>query len=48
MALNSVVTLNHFDMPMYLADHWDGWLSRKVVIIFYSFVKLSLNVIVEK
>lgn len=35
--IEPVVTLNHFDMPMYLADHWDGWLSRKVVDYFLFF-----------
>ncbi len=35
--IEPVVTLNHFGMPMYLADHWDGWLSRKVVDYFLFF-----------
>lgn len=34
--IEPVITLNHFDMPMYLADHYDGWGSREV-IDFYLF-----------
>jgi 6-phospho-beta-glucosidase len=34
--IEPVVTINHFDMPMYLADNYDGWASREV-IDFYVF-----------
>jgi len=36
--IEPVVTLNHFDMPMYLADHYDGWSSREVIdfFVFYA------------
>lgn len=34
--IEPVVTLNHFDMPTYLADEYDGWSSREV-IDFYAF-----------
>ena len=37
--IEPVITLNHFDMPMYLADHYDGWASRKV-IDYYLFLSL--------
>ena len=35
--IEPVITLNHFDMPMYLADHYDGWLSRKVIDYYLFF-----------
>lgn len=34
--IDPIVTINHFDMPLYLADHFDGWADRKV-IDFYLF-----------
>lgn len=35
--IEPVITLNHFDMPMYLADHYDGWSSRKVIDYYLFF-----------
>ncbi|MCY3025275.1 glycoside hydrolase family 1 protein [Aerococcus loyolae] len=32
--IEPVVTLNHFDMPAYLADNYDGWSSREVIDFF--------------
>lgn len=29
--IQPVVTINHFDMPIYLAEHQNGWLSRKTI-----------------
>ncbi|WP_028044109.1 glycoside hydrolase family 1 protein [Candidatus Stoquefichus massiliensis] len=37
--IEPVVTLNHFDMPLYLADHYDGWLSREVIDSFVFYAK---------
>lgn len=34
--IEPVVTINHFDIPMYLADEFDGWMDRRV-IDFYCF-----------
>ena len=36
--IQPVVTINHFDMPLYLADHYDGWSSREVIdfFVFYA------------
>lgn len=34
--IEPVVTINHFDTPMYLADEYDGWSSSKL-IGFYVF-----------
>lgn len=35
--IEPIVTINHFDIPMYLADELDGWSSRKV-IDYYVFL----------
>jgi len=37
--IEPVVTINHFDMPMYLADHYDGWSSREVIDFFVFYAK---------
>ena len=34
--IQPVVTLNHFDMPLYLADEKNGWLSRETVTYFFK------------
>ncbi len=34
--IEPVITINHFDTPMYLADHYNGWASREL-IDFYLF-----------
>jgi 6-phospho-beta-glucosidase len=35
--IEPVVTINHFDIPMYLADEYDGWSNRKVIDYFLFF-----------
>lgn len=35
--IEPIVTINHFDIPMYLADELDGWSSRKVIDYFLFF-----------
>ena len=35
--IQPVVTLNHFYMPVYLAQHQDGWLSRNTVDCFLRY-----------
>ena len=37
--IEPVVTMNHFDMPMYLADHYDGWSGREVIDFFLFYAK---------
>lgn len=38
--IEPIITLNHFDMPMYLADHYDGWSSRAIIDNFLFFCDL--------
>lgn len=37
--IEPVVTINHFDMPVYLADHQNGWLSRDTVDCYLRYCK---------
>lgn len=41
--IEPVVTINHFDIPMYLADEYDGWLDRKVIDYFLFFCETIFN-----
>lgn len=36
--IEPLVTLNHFDMPLYLANEMNGWLNRNVIDYFVNFV----------
>lgn len=35
--IQPVVTINHFDIPMHLADVYDGWANRKTIDFFLNF-----------
>lgn len=37
--IEPVVTINHFDIPMYLADHFDGWSDRKLIEYYLFFAE---------
>lgn len=37
--IEPVVTINHFDTPMYLADVYDGWASRELIDFYMFFCK---------
>ena len=41
--IEPVVTINHFDMPMYLADEYDGWSSRDTIDNFMFFAETILR-----
>ncbi|KAF1305530.1 family 1 glycosylhydrolase [Candidatus Enterococcus willemsii] len=46
--IEPVVTINHFDIPMYLADHYDGWSNRKVIDYFLFFCETIFTRYKEK
>lgn len=46
--IEPVVTLNHFDMPTYLADEYDGWSSREVIDFFLFFCEVVFDRYKEK
>ncbi|MGM1023242.1 MAG: glycoside hydrolase family 1 protein [Bacillota bacterium] len=37
--IEPLVTLSHYEMPMYLVNHYGGWTQRKVVDFFIHFCK---------
>lgn len=37
--IEPVVTINHFDMPLYLADHLDGWYHRSTIDYFLNYCR---------
>lgn len=37
--IEPLVTLSHYEMPLYLVNHYDGWVSRDVIKMFVRFVK---------
>ena len=41
--IEPVVTLCHFDMPLYLADHYNGWTSRETIDFFMNYVSAVFN-----
>ena len=41
--IQPLVTLNHFDLPLYLADTMDGWSDRRVVDYFVNFARVCFT-----
>lgn len=37
--IEPVITLNHFDIPMHLADNYNGWESRKVIDFYVYYCR---------
>ena len=37
--IEPLVTLHHYEMPLYLANHYDGWYRREVIDLFIKFCK---------
>lgn len=37
--IEPVVTMNHFDMPLYLSEQYDGWLSRSTIDCFLNYCR---------
>lgn len=41
--IEPLVTLHHYEMPLYLSDHYGGWYSREVIEMFVKFCKVVFN-----
>lgn len=41
--IEPLVTLSHYEMPLYLVNHYDGWVSRDVVNMFVRFAKVCFK-----
>ena len=38
--IEPLVTISHYEMPFYLTEHYDGWVSRKVVDLFVKYCEV--------
>lgn len=41
--IEPLVTLSHYEMPLYLAENYGGWVSREVVDMFVKYAKVCFN-----
>ncbi|MGK0550759.1 glycoside hydrolase family 1 protein [Enterococcus faecalis] len=41
--IEPVVTISHYEMPLYLAKHYGGWKNRQLVGFYETFAKTVLN-----
>lgn len=41
--IEPLVTLSHFDIPMYLVENYGGWRSRKVIDFFVKYAQTVMN-----
>ncbi|WP_027108605.1 glycoside hydrolase family 1 protein [Lacticigenium naphthae] len=41
--IEPLVTLSHYEMPLYLVDNYDGWVSRKVIAFFDHFARVVVD-----
>ena len=37
--IEPLVTLSHYETPLYLAEHYDGWLNRKLIGFYERYVR---------
>ncbi|MCI1882678.1 MAG: glycoside hydrolase family 1 protein [Sporolactobacillus sp.] len=43
LGIEPLVTLSHYEMPLYLVNHYDGWVSRDVVKMFVRFTRICFK-----
>lgn len=41
--IEPLITLNHFNVPLYLAKHYGGWTNRKMIDFYLRLVKLLMT-----
>lgn len=41
--IEPLVTLSHYEMPLYLVERYDGWVSREVVDCFVKYAKVCFQ-----
>lgn len=46
--MEPIVTLSHFEIPLYLVKQYGGWRNRKLIDFFYKFSKVVLDRYHEK
>lgn len=38
--MEPMITISHYEMPLYLTTHYKGWYSREVIDFFYRYCKV--------
>lgn len=46
--IEPLVTLSHYETPLYLAQHYDGWRSRKLVVFFEKYCRTVFSRYADK
>lgn len=41
--IEPVITLSHFEMPLYLAQHYGGWENRELIDMFVRYAEVVMN-----
>src|SRR5699024_11590195 len=41
--MTPLVTISHFDTPLYLSQHYNGWESRELIPLFEKYCKTVFN-----
>lgn len=41
--IEPLVTISHYETPLYLAEHYDGWRSRELVGFYENYVRTVFN-----
>lgn len=41
--IEPLVTLSHYEMPLYLVNEYDGWVSRKLIDMFVKYAKVCFK-----
>lgn len=41
--IEPLVTLSHYEMPLYLVEHYDGWVSKDVITFFNRFTEVCIK-----
>lgn len=43
LKIEPIITLSHYEMPLYLVNNFDGWVSREVIGFFEKFVQTCVD-----
>lgn len=41
--IEPLVTLSHYETPLYLSEHYDGWLNHKMIDFYINYVTVVFN-----
>lgn len=41
--IEPIVTISHYDMPLYLSTHYGGWKNRKLIDFYLKYAKTIIN-----